>query len=59
MNTKEIVIKLLFGETITIKDDEQAKEVQIMLRLVKSNCNLVLSQLNEGLKKQSFKTTKK
>jgi len=50
MNTKEIVIKLLFGETIMIKDDEQAKDVQIMLRQIKSNCNEVLSQLNERLK---------
>lgn len=50
MTTKEIVIKLLFGEMVMINDDQQEKEIQIMLRQIKSNCTEVLSQLNENLK---------
>lgn len=51
METKDIVIKLIFGETLMIRDDKQAKEVQIMLRQIKSNTTEVLKQLSECLKK--------
>ena len=50
MNTKEIAIKLIFGDTIMIKDDEQAKEIRIVLRQIKDNCTDIIKQLNENLK---------
>jgi hypothetical protein len=52
MTTKEMATKLLFGETIFIKDDAQAKEVQIMLRQAKENATEVLKQLSERFKKK-------
>jgi hypothetical protein len=50
MDTKEIVLKLIFGESVTIIDNEQAKQVRTMLREIKNNSTIVLSQLNERLK---------
>lgn len=50
MTSKEIALKLILGETVVIKDNLQAKEVQKILREFKSNCTAVLSQLSENIK---------
>ena len=47
MTTQEIINALISGETVSIKDDNQAKEVQLKLREIKKNCTIVLSQLKE------------
>ena len=52
MATEEIIKKLINGEEAIILDDNQAREIQKRLREIKQNCIIVLSQLNENLKKQ-------
>ena len=51
MTTEEIIKKLINGEEAIILDDNQAREIQKRLREIKQNCIIVLSQLNENLKK--------
>ena len=51
MTTEEIIHKLINGETVSVLDDNQAREIQKRLREIKQNCIIVLSQLNENLKK--------
>lgn len=48
MTTTEIVQQLIQGETAVVKD-EQIKEVQKQLRLIKKNCSIVLTQLKERI----------
>jgi hypothetical protein len=50
METQEIVERLINGQTVSILDTEQKKEVQKKLREIKKNCSICLSQLNEQLK---------
>ena len=49
MTTEEIVLKLINGYEVVVKDDVQAKEVQKRLREIKKNCTEVLTQLKERL----------
>lgn len=51
MTTEQIINKLINGETVSVTDDNQAREIQKRLREIKQNCIIVLSQLNENLKK--------
>ena len=51
MTTEEIIHKLINGETVSVLDDNQAKEIQIKLRNIQENCKIVLSQLKRNLKK--------
>jgi len=57
METKEIINKLINGETVIIIDNLQFCQVRNELRKIKENCNIVLSQMNETIK--SKKKTKK
>ena len=51
MTTEEIINKLINGEEVIIKDENQAKEIQTKLRKIKANCTEVLTQLKRNLKK--------
>ena len=51
MTTEEIIHKLINGETVSVLDDNQAREIQKRLREIKQNCIIVLSQLKRNLKK--------
>ena len=51
MTTEEIIYKLINGETVSVLDDNQAREIQKRLREIKQNCIIVLSQLKRNLKK--------
>ena len=47
MRTEQIVDLLINGQTVSIIDDNQAKEVRKRLREIKKNCSVVLSQMKE------------
>lgn len=49
---KEITLKLIQGETITIIDKITLIKVRQDLRGIKQNVNIVLSQINETIKKR-------
>ena len=49
---KEITLKLIQGETITIIDEITLIRVRKDLRNIKKNVNIVLSQINETIKKR-------
>lgn len=43
----ETVLLLIKGETVSVADDEKRKYLKTVLREIKKNCTIVLSQLNE------------
>ena len=45
MTTKQKIEKLINGETVVIKDDNEKKEIKKQLIEIKKNCTIVLSQI--------------
>lgn len=48
MKNKEIILKLIQGETVSITDNTTFCQVRQQLRDIKKNCTTVLSQMKEN-----------